>query len=123
MRDKEEKTDAQLAFHKKGRKQRKRNDHRMVHVLIRKTALGMAAAYYEHAAHDNQFYAYYPSQKFFMDYEWHRFIEEAKRTLADMLSNPNTPDAHKQDIYHALLLDGTLPFSKQEAQLKTFPVH
>ncbi len=119
MKDRKEKTDAQLAFHKKGRKKRKRNDHRMVHVLIRKTAQDMAGAYYENAAHDNMFYHFYPSQKFFMDYEWHRFIEIAKRTLADMLSNPNTPDAHKSDIYHALLLDGTLPFSRQEAQITT----
>lgn len=118
MKDRESKTEAQLAFHKKGRKQRKRNDHRMVHVLIRKVAQEMAACYYEHAAHDNQFYHYYPSQRFFVDYEWHRFIQSAKENLADLMANPNTPESYKQDIYHALLLDATLPFSQQEAQLR-----
>ncbi len=116
---KEEKTADQLAFHKKGRKKRKRSDYRMVHVLVRKTAQEMAGAYYENAAHDNQFYAYYPSQKFFIDYEWHRFIELAKQTLTTMLSNPATSEAYKQDIYHALLLDATLPYSQQEVQISS----
>jgi hypothetical protein len=123
MKDRDEKTEAQLAFHKKGRKQRKRNDHRMVHKLVRKTAQEMAAAYYENAAHDNAFYHFYPSMKFFVDYEWHRFIVLAKRTLADLMANPNTPDAHKQDIYHALLLDATLPYSTQEGQFASVSIN
>lgn len=120
MKDKEEKSLAQLAFHKKGRKQRQKHDKRMVHKLIKATARDLAACYYEHAAHDNQFYHFYPSQPFFVDYEWHRFILVAKQTLSDMLANPNTPDAYKQDIYHALLLDSTLPYSEQEKQFTNF---
>lgn len=111
---------AQLDFHQKSLKKRKRGDHRMVHVLIRKTAQELAGAYYEHAAHDNQFYAYYPSQKFFMDYEWHRFVTIAKQTLVELLSNPMTPDAYKIDIHDALTLDATLPYSVNETQITNF---
>lgn len=111
---------SQLDFHQNGLKKRKRGDHRMVHVLIRKTANELAGAYYEHAAHDNQFYAYYPSQKFFMDYEWHRFISVAKEMLVTMLGNPMTPDAYKIDIHDALTLDATLPYSQQETQITNF---
>lgn len=107
----------QLHFHKDTLKKRKRGDHRLVHRLVQKVAKEMAGHFYEGAAQDNQFYHYYPSQKFFMDYEWHRFITVAKDTLATMLSNPATPEAYKQDIYHALLLDATLPYSVNETQI------
>jgi hypothetical protein len=119
MKDREAKTGAQLGFHRKGRKARKRHDHRMVHKLIRKVAWEMAAAYYEHAAHDNEFYHYFPSQMFFCDYEWQRFIELAKNALRDMLGNPMTPEAYKIDIHEALVLDATLPYSVQEMQIPT----
>ncbi len=110
----------QLAVHKKALKKRKKNDHRMVHWLVANTAKDLAGAYYEHAAHDNQFYHYYPSQKFFMEYEWHRFVKVAKDTLMTMLSNPMTPEPQKQEIYHAILLDATLPYSQQETQITGF---
>lgn len=111
----------QLSFHKKKAKKRKNWDHRMVHQLVQKVAKELAGAYYEHAAYDDAFYHYYPSQKFFMDYEWHRFVLHAKQTMTDMLRNPATPEAHKQDIYHALLLDGTLPYTQAETQIVNIP--
>jgi len=117
MKDRDAKVKDQLDFHRKGRKHNKRLDKRLVHTLIRKVAWEMAAVYYENAAHDNAFYHYYPSQKFFCDYEWQRFVTCAKSHLADMLANPNTPEGYKNDIYNALLLDSTLPYSVQEKQL------
>lgn len=107
----------QLSFHQKALKKRKPNDHRMVHVLIKKTAQELAGAYYENAAHDNQFYYYYPSQKFFIDYEWHRFVTLAKQTLTTILANPMTPDAYKIDIHDALTLDVQLPYCVNEKQV------
>jgi hypothetical protein len=122
MKDRDDKTKAQQDFHKRGRKARKgRGDHRMVHVMVMKVAKELAGAYYEHAAHDDQFYHYYPSVKFFVDYEWHRFIMHAKEAMVAQLRNPNTPEAYKQDIYHAILLDGTLPYSQQETQIMNIP--
>jgi len=120
--DKKERTEAQLTHHKRGRKRRKKWDHRMVHGLVAKIAKSLAGAYYEHAAsHDDQFYAYYPSQKFFIDYEWHRFITSAKSTMTTMLGSNSVPEAQKQEIYHALLLDATLPYSQQETQVTNIP--
>ena len=118
MKDRKTKTEAQLAHHKKGARKRKGIDHRMVHQMIAKCAKELAGTWYENAAHDNQFYAYYPSQQFFIDYEWRRFILIAKKTLTDLMNSPNTPEAYRQDIYHALILDATLPYSTQELQLR-----
>jgi hypothetical protein len=108
---------AQLDRHQKAAKKRKRGDHRMVHHLIAKVAKEMAGHYYEHAAHDNAFFHHYPSEKFFIEYEWHRFITYAKQTLTTMLGNPMTPDAYKIDIHEALTLDATLPYSVNETQI------
>lgn len=100
----------------------KRNqDYRMVHKLIRKTAKEMAACYYEYAATESDiFYKYYPSMQFFVDYEWRRFIRAAKETLTDMLTG-SYPDTYKQQIYEALQLDSSLPYSQQETQIVNIP--
>lgn len=111
----------QLERHQKGANKRKKYDHRLVHNLIAKVAKEFAGAYYEHAAHDNQFYHFYPSQKFFIDYEWHRFITLAKQHLTTMLGNPMTPDVYKIEIHEALTLDATLPYSVNETQIVNVP--
>ncbi len=99
---------------------RVRKDGRMVHKLIRKTAKEMAGHFYEFAAHDNEFYRYYPSLKFFCEYEWQRFVTVAKHTLTDMLTG-TYPDTYKAEIYEALLLDASLPYSTQESQVVNIP--
>ena len=97
-----------------------RKDGRMVHKLIRKTAKEMAGHFYEFAAHDDTFYRYYPSLKFFCEYEWQRFVTVAKQTLTDMLTG-TYPDTFKAEIYEALLLDAGLPYSVQETQVVNIP--
>jgi len=99
---------------------RMRKDGRMVHKLIRKTAKEMAGHFYEFAAHDDTFYKYYPSLKFFCEYEWQKFVNIAKQVLTDMLTG-TYPDTYKAEIYEALLLDGTLPYSQQETQIVNIP--
>ncbi len=105
----------------------KRKDHRMVHHLIADTAKKLAGTYYEHAAsngkHGNEFYAAFPSQRTFIKDQWPNFVMVGKEMLTTMLANPATPEAQKQDIYHALLLDATLPYSSQEAQITNFRVN
>lgn len=96
------------------------SDNRLVHKLVRKTAREMAGCFYEFAAHDDTFYRYYPSVKFFMDYEWQRFVSYARQTLTDMLRG-NYPETYKAEIYDALLLDAELPYSVQEHQIVNFP--
>lgn len=97
-------------------------DFRMVHKLIRKTARDMAGCYYEHCAtKEDIFYKYYPSVKFFVDYEWRRFIRYAKETLSDMLTMSSVSDQEKREIYDALILDSGLPYSTQESQIVNVP--
>jgi len=104
---------------------RVRKDGRMVHKTIKKVAQEMAGSYYEHAAshkkHGDEFYKAFPSQKAFMKSEWRKFVQTAKECMTQMLANPLTPEAYKQDIYHALLLDATLPYSQQETQIVNIP--
>lgn len=92
----------------------------MVHKLVRKTAKEMAGHFYEFAAHDDTFYRYYPSLIFFVDYEWHRFIREAKTVLTKMLTM-DYPESFKAEIYDALLLNSELPYSQQETQVVNIP--
>ncbi len=109
------------------RKKRRGPDYRMVHELVATTAKEIAGVYYENAAsngrHGNTFYEAFPDQATFVKRQWPMFVMTAKEIMTSMLGNPGTPEAQKQDIYHALLLDATLPYSPQEAQMTNFRVH
>lgn len=79
------------------------------HELVAATAKEMAACWYEEAAHDNDFYAFYPKQKMFINREWKRFLEVAKATLAQMLGSSMTPEHEKEQIFEALVKHASLP--------------
>lgn len=82
---------------------------RFAHELIASTAKEFAGAYYEELAHDNEFYAFYPSQKKFIKREWHRFTELARKQLALMLGFSVTPEWQKEQIFEALIKHASLP--------------
>lgn len=82
---------------------------KMAHELIADTAKGLAAAFYEEAAKDNDFYKFYPKQKAFVNREWGRFVEAARNTLAQMLGRNDVPEWQKEQIHEALILHATLP--------------
>ncbi len=108
-------------------KKRRKTDHRLVHNLIADTAKKLAGTYYEYAAsngkHGNEFYEDFPDQDTFIKDQWPNFVLVTKETLASQLCDPSVSEAQKQDIYHALVLDGCLPYSSQEAQITNFRVH
>jgi hypothetical protein len=110
-----------------GARKKRRTDHRMVHHLVATTAKEIAGVYYEQTAsngtHGNTFYEAFPDQKTFIKDQWPMFVMTAKDIMTTMLANPLTPEAQRQDIYHALLLDATLPYSPPEAQITNFRVH
>lgn len=81
----------------------------MAHELVAATAKDMAACWYEEAAHDNEFYAFYPKQKMFINREWTRFIAAAKAQLAVMLGNPMIPEWEREQIADALIKHASLP--------------
>lgn len=82
---------------------------KLAHELVAATARDMAACWYEEAAHDNEFYGFYPKQKQFINREWPRFIAAAKATLALMLGKPETPEWEKEQIMDALVKHASLP--------------
>lgn len=84
-------------------------NQKFAHELVASTAKEMAACWYEEAAHDNDFYKYYPKQKVFIKREWHRFIHHARHTLAEMLGNPAVSEWQKEQIHEALLKHASLP--------------
>lgn len=79
------------------------------HYLIWKTATELAGQHYEKAAHDDVFYHYYPTEKFFLTRETHQFITMAKSILVSMLGRPDICDAMKEEIFDALLKNASLP--------------
>lgn len=96
------------------------NDNRMVHKTVKAIARELAGTYYEFAAsngrHGNTFYMEFPNQGRFIAKQWRNFIVTAREIMVQMLGNPALQESYKQEIYHALLLDSTLPYSVQETQ-------
>lgn len=85
---------------------------RHCHEMLMKVAKEFAGTFYEEAAHDDNFYHFYPNQKFFIERNWPRFVPHVRRTLVTMLGG-NYPEPMKQDIYQALMLDRSIPASKR----------
>ena len=79
------------------------------HRMVAEAAKGIAAEWYENAAHDNAFYNHYPSMKYFVEREWHLFIQHARSALGKMLALPNYSEAMKAQIHEALIADKQLP--------------
>lgn len=79
------------------------------HKLFVQTAREMAAATYETMAQNNEFYAACKSgnlsQDEFVDLVYVNFLNEAKKTLTNMLTLPSTPEWMKEQIYDACVED------------------
>lgn len=82
---------------------------KFTHELIAQTAKEMAACWYEDAAHDNEFFAFYPKQKQFVNREWKRFVEPARKQLAIMLGDPLIDEWKKEQIMDALVKHAGMP--------------
>ncbi len=82
---------------------------KLAHVMVADVAREMAACFYDEAAHDNEFYKFYPKQKMFINREWKRFVGAAKATLAQMLGKIETPEWQKEQIMDALVKHASLP--------------
>lgn len=79
------------------------------HELLAATAKEFAGAFYEEAAHDNEFYKFYPTQKRFIKREWHRFVESARMQLSKMLGMSQVSEFQKEQIFDALVKHAALP--------------
>lgn len=80
------------------------------HKLIAATAREFAGAFYEEAASaSDDFFKYYPNQRFFIRREWRRFVEVARKQLAAMLGMSTIPEWEKEQIFEALLKHSAIP--------------
>lgn len=85
-------------------------NQKFTHKLIAATAREFAGAFYEEAAsNDNDFYKYYPNQRFFIRREWKRFVEVARKQLTAMLGMSTTPEWQKEEIFEALIKHSEMP--------------
>lgn len=95
---------------------------RYCHEMVKETAQEMAGAAFEVLASDNTRWAKMKTmcpelsaadtQKVFVGKLWPHLIEQARTTLAKMLTGP-LPDLVKDQIHEALVLDNELRFEKQ----------
>lgn len=76
------------------------------HWRIAKVAKEIAACEYEQMARDNTFFAQWPKRRTFIQRNWGLYIDPAREALTGLLHQPNFPDAQKEEIYEALMLDG-----------------
>lgn len=79
------------------------------HKAVAHVAKELANVFYEEAAHDNAFYNHYPDRNFFVEREWHLFIQHARACMAKQLGDPKVADGVKADIVEALTLDRAIP--------------
>lgn len=81
---------------------------RGVHYMVADVAKGMAEAVYEEMASVNAFYAANRSRGKFIAKFWRVFIQQARETLVDMLTDNGTSDFMKEKIMEGLALDGAM---------------
>lgn len=86
------------------------------HHLVAKTIVQLAGAWYEEAAHDNDFYKFYPNQKLFIEREGDRFTPIAIECLVKQLNTGPADnecyeayETRQNEIMEALMLERTLP--------------
>lgn len=75
------------------------------HRQVRDTAEGIAAAFYEMAASDNDFYKLWPSQRRFVKLKWGAFVKDARQAMGEMLGRDDVPEEIKAAVYEALQMD------------------
>lgn len=91
------------------------------HKLIAETAKSLARTIYVHnARRSNEFFAQVDEETF-VQRSWPGLVEDARTTLIDMLAG-NYPEALKEEISQAIILDNTLTRGRPErvaSRLKT----
>lgn len=85
------------------------NQHSFAHRLVASLQLDMAHAVYDELARkDNKFYREWNETEF-VNMIAPTLRAQARQTLAEMLSQPGTSEAEKEEIYTALILDAQIP--------------
>ena len=97
----------------------KRTGHKVIHEMIARTAKALAEAAYEELARENAFYAANPDVSIYVARAWKHYIPFARGALLATLQKdfhyevamgiytPEGVDVMKNEVYEALLLDGS----------------
>ena len=102
---------------------------KIVHNLIADTAKAIAQEAYEAIAHDNHFYAEWPTMDGFVTANWRMFVDDARTQLLVMLipsgqdggGNPLYAIAEplRDQVYEALKIDGSMRKDPNAAKVRT----
>ena len=76
-----------------------------MNTLLRDTAKGMAAAFFDAAGRSRRFRDDAPDLQTFVSEYWPKYVPEARKILAKMLSDTTRSEKERQDIYESLLED------------------
>ena len=79
---------------------------KVVHNLLAETAKAIAHEAYESLAHDNAFYAEWPTVDAYVARNWTLHLPEVRAQFVKILSG-DYPEEMKQPIYEAMCIDGS----------------
>jgi hypothetical protein len=80
---------------------------KVVHNLLADTAKAIAHEAYESLAHDNAFYAEWPTVQSYVNANWRIHLPEVRAQFVKILTG-DYPDAMKEPIYEAMVIDGSM---------------
>jgi hypothetical protein len=86
---------------------------KIVHNLLAETAKAIAKEAYESMAHNNAFYAEWPTVGSYVHANWTLHLPEVRAQFVKILAG-DYPDAMKQPIYEAMCIDGSQRLSREE---------
>lgn len=83
-----------------------RTPPRHCHRQVREVAQGIAGAAWEMLATDNTFYKIWPKPGPYIRQKWGLFVDDARRSMGEMLGRSDVDEATKLRVYEALQMDG-----------------
>lgn len=104
---------------------------KIIHEVIARTAKALAEAAYEELAHENAFYAANPDVNIYVARAWQHYIPFARASLLTTLQKdfsyevamgiytPQGVDVMKNEVYEALLIDGSYKAPSEPERFET----
>ena len=86
---------------------------KVVHNLLAETAKAIAHEAYESLAHDNAFYAEWPTVDAYVARNWQLHLPEVRAQFVKILQG-DYPESMKDPIYEAMCIDGSMRLNREE---------
>ena len=84
-----------------------------VHNLLAETAKAIAKEAYESLAHDNHFYAEWPTVDAYVARNWTIHLDAVRAQFIKILQG-DYPESMKEPIYEAMCIDGSQRYNRAE---------